>query len=93
MSLFVHLIESVVAIVRLVGENAVAVIETVLVTVDAGCDAPVIGEREHGDGGENGGAHVNPLVCGDLLTGSNARADEKFCGLTRTLTRERARAA
>ena len=41
MSLFVHLIESVVAIVRLVGEKAVAVIETVLVTVDAGCDAPV----------------------------------------------------
>jgi hypothetical protein len=39
--LFVHLIESVVAIVRLVGEKAVAVIETALVTVDAGCDAPV----------------------------------------------------
>jgi hypothetical protein len=40
--LFVHLIESVVAIVRDAGEKAVAVIETVLVTVDAGCDAPVM---------------------------------------------------
>src|SRR6476661_554440 len=66
-SLFVHLIASVVAIVRLVGVKAVAVIETVLVTNDAGCDAPVMASASVATAASTAMRIRNPLGLRRLL--------------------------